>query len=236
MIILFKSFYRLIKQWYRQESMKYHFLHEHKVKIEGGVLINKETKIGFYSFIGSGSIIGPSAKSIGKFCSIGAGSIIGPNSHDISKVTTSAIPFATATAKEFLGQKKNSQNESYRYKKAKLNQHKAVLGDDVWLGHNAVIMPGVCIGTGAVIGAGSIVTKDVPPYSIFAGVPAKLIRMRFSESTITTLLECKLYEYNTEQLLVLFNTYADRDLEAILPNFLLDLRKLSTQNIYETHI
>jgi acetyltransferase-like isoleucine patch superfamily enzyme len=61
------------------------------------------------------------------------------------------------------------------------------VGHDVWIGYRSLIMPGVSIGNGAVIGAGSVVTKDVPPYAVVAGNPAKLIRIRFDTDTIATL-------------------------------------------------
>jgi len=59
-----------------------------------------------------------------------------------------------------------------------------IIGDDVWIGAFSLIMSGVNIGNGAIIGAGSVVTKDIPPYSVYAGVPAKFIKMRFNESEI----------------------------------------------------
>ena len=64
-----------------------------------------------------------------------------------------------------------------------------VVGDDVWVGQRAIIMSGVNIGQGAVIGAGAIVTKNVPPYAIVGGIPAKVIRYRFSEELIQELLK-----------------------------------------------
>jgi len=69
-----------------------------------------------------------------------------------------------------------------------------VIGHDVWIGLNAVIMNGVNVGTGAVIGAGAIVTKDVPPYAIVGGVPAKVIKYRFDEETIEQLLSSRWWE------------------------------------------
>lgn len=64
-----------------------------------------------------------------------------------------------------------------------------IIGDDVWLGYRSVIMSGITIGQGAIIAAGSVVTKDVPPYSIVAGVPAKIIKYRFSQTIINKLLK-----------------------------------------------
>lgn len=77
------------------------------------------------------------------------------------------------------------------------------IGDDAWLGANVVVLSGVIIGQGAIIGAGSIVTKDVSPYSIVAGNPAKLIKMRFSEEKIKKLLssDSPLYKYYKDDYL-----------------------------------
>lgn len=64
-----------------------------------------------------------------------------------------------------------------------------MIGNDVWIGYEAVIMPGVTIGDGAIVGTRAVVTKDVPPYTIVGGIPAKPIRKRFSDETISILLK-----------------------------------------------
>ena len=75
------------------------------------------------------------------------------------------------------------------------------IGNDVWVGHNVVILPGCKkVGNGAVIGAGSIVTHDVPPYSIVAGNPAKVINMRFNDETIERLESSKWWEMSANEL------------------------------------
>lgn len=66
------------------------------------------------------------------------------------------------------------------------------IGDDVWIGAKAVILPGVTIGRGAIVGAGAVVTKDVPPFAIVGGVPAKVIKYRFNKETIKKALEIEL--------------------------------------------
>lgn len=85
-----------------------------------------------------------------------------------------------------------------------------IVGNDVWIGHNAVIMPGVTIGDGAIIAAESVVTSTVPPYSIYGGNPAKCIRKRFDEDTIPLLLDLKWwnwpYKKLTQYLPVIFGT------------------------------
>lgn len=69
------------------------------------------------------------------------------------------------------------------------------IGNDVWIGDHAVIVSGVTVGDGAVIGAGAVVTKDVPPYAIVGGIPAHIIRKRFSDAIIEDLLEIKWWDY-----------------------------------------
>ena len=74
------------------------------------------------------------------------------------------------------------------------------MGNDVWLGYQSLIMPGVTIGDGAIIGSRSVVTKDVEPYTIVAGAPAKVVRKRFDEETIAKLLEVKWWDLPDEEV------------------------------------
>jgi len=80
------------------------------------------------------------------------------------------------------------------------NKGDTIIGNDVWIGHEALIMPAVSIGDGAIIGSRSVVTKNVPPYSIVAGNPAKVIRYRFDDKTIATLLEIKWWDWPIEKI------------------------------------
>ena len=80
------------------------------------------------------------------------------------------------------------------------NKGDTIIGDDVWIGHQALIMPGVTIGPGAIIGSGSVVTKDVAPYTIVAGNPAKIIRKRFDEDTIHKLLAIQWWHWSIETI------------------------------------
>lgn len=80
------------------------------------------------------------------------------------------------------------------------NKGDIVIGNDVWIGYEAVIFSGVTIGGGAVIGARAVVTKDVPPYTIVGGVPAKVIRRRFPDETISRLLDLKWWNWPEERI------------------------------------
>lgn len=75
-----------------------------------------------------------------------------------------------------------------------------VIGSDVWIGYEAVIFAGVTIGDGAIIGTRAVVTKDVPPYTIVGGVPAKPIRKRFSDETISALLTTRWWDWSEEKI------------------------------------
>ena len=77
---------------------------------------------------------------------------------------------------------------------------RVTVGHDVWIGHGALIMPGVTVGTGAVVGAGAVVTKDVEPYTIVVGVPAKPLRRRFPEDVAEALLRIAWWDWSREQL------------------------------------
>lgn len=75
-----------------------------------------------------------------------------------------------------------------------------VVGNDVWIGQNVTVLPGVHIGDGAIVGANSVVSKDVPPYHIVGGNPAKIIRKRFDDETVSFLLQLKWWDWNAEKI------------------------------------
>lgn len=160
-----------------------------------------ETSFGDYSYAaGDMSII---YSDIGKFCSIASHVRINPVNHPMGRVTQHhctyrrvQFGFGTVDDEAFFDWRRS---------------HKCVVGHDVWIGHGAVIMPGVNIGTGAVIGAGAIVTKDVEPYTIVVGVPAKPLRKRFSDETIKKLLDSAWWDWDRKTLEERFNDFADID-------------------------
>lgn len=91
-----------------------------------------------------------------------------------------------------------------------------IIGNDVWIGYEAVIMSGVTIGDGAIIGARSVVTKDIPPYTIVGGVPARQIRRRFSEETIAALLELKWWDWPREKIARKIEAIKNGDMKALV--------------------
>jgi len=112
--------------------------------------------------------------TIGKFCSIAANSRINALEHPIERLTQHKVSYRPNEYFRWLG-----VDTEFR---ARRQAKPVTVGHDVWIGHGAVIMPGIAIGNGAVIGANAVVTHDVAPYAIAAGVPAKPLRRRFSEA------------------------------------------------------
>ncbi|EXL08110.1 DapH/DapD/GlmU-related protein [Brucella anthropi] len=129
---------------------------------------------------------------IGKFCSIAANVRINALEHPMERLTTHKVSYRP--------------NEYFRYLgvdgefRARRQAQRVAIGNDVWIGHGAVITPGVQIGHGAVIGANAVVTKDVPPYHVVGGVPARFIRKRFDNVVIDRLLELEWWNWSVEKL------------------------------------
>lgn len=95
-----------------------------------------------------------------------------------------------------------------------------VVGNDVWLGRESVVMPGVTIGDGAVVAAYSVVTKDVPPYTIVGGNPAKPLKKRFDDALIQLLLELRWWELEGDELVEFLPTLCQSNLDAVRENIL----------------
>lgn len=129
---------------------------------------------------------------IGKFCSIACGAKFLFNSANHTFRSLSTYPFPLFF--EEWGLDKKNVTDSWD------NKGDIVIGNDVWIGYEAVVMAGVTIGDGAVIGARAVVTKDVLPYTIVGGIPAKPIRKRFSEETISALLALKWWDWPKEKI------------------------------------
>lgn len=90
-----------------------------------------------------------------------------------------------------------------------------IIGNDVWIGYKAVIMPGVKIGDGAIVAAKSVVTKDVPPYTVVGGNPASLLKKRFSDQTIKLLLEISWWNWEIEKITRNLEKIVSADIEAL---------------------
>ena len=131
--------------------------------------------------------------TIGRYCSIAAGVWISPHEHPVEWLTTSAISYDLCG---LFGWSRKFMGRDIPKAKKYFNERPVKIGNDVWIGHGAFIKGGVTIGDGAVVAAHAVVTKDVPPYAIVGGVPAKVIRYRCDEATIKELLELKWWDYD----------------------------------------
>ncbi len=145
-----------------------------KAKVYSLVHVANST-IGAYSYVSRNSRI--VYADIGKFCSIASETKVGMSTHTLNKLSTSPL----------FTEHNNATTHSWTNESVITPYERVSIGNDVWIGVRALIMGGKKIGNGAVIAAGAIVTKDVPPYAVVAGVPAKIVRYRFPQDVINRL-------------------------------------------------
>ncbi|MDR6662184.1 chloramphenicol acetyltransferase [Tardiphaga sp. 215_C5_N2_1] len=156
----------------------------------GARTILNEVTMGDYSYVVNDGQI--TYTTIGKFCSIAAMTRINPGNHPMHRATQAHFTYRASAY--FPGESDDADFFAWR------RAHHCTIGHDVWLGHGAIVLPGRKIGTGSVIAAGAIVTKDVPPYTIVAGNPARPVRRRFSETVEDGLMELAWWDWEHEML------------------------------------
>ncbi len=150
-----------------------------------GAVVGGRVVLGDCSYINEGSIV--IAAVIGRFCSISPGCSIGLQNHPLALLSTSPLIYGDD----------NILGVSPWWSEITAPPE---IGSDVWIGTRAIVLQGVTIGHGAVVAAGAVVTRDVAPYAIVGGVPARHISMRFTEATVLRLLELKWWESPLESL------------------------------------
>ena len=149
-----------------------------------------EAAIGDYSYVmQDGSVW---CATIGKFVNIAASVRINATNHPTSRATLHHFTYRAAN----YWHDAENEEEFFEWRRG----NRVIIGHDVWIGHGATILPGVTVGNGAVIGAGAVVSKDVAPYTIVGGVPAKLIRERFAQEIGARMDELAWWEWDHKRL------------------------------------
>ena len=168
-----------------------------------------ESEMGDYSYVmGDSDII---YTTIGKLCSIAAHTRLNPGNHPMQRATQSHLTYRASAY--FEGE---ADEPAFFAERRALHVQ---IGHDVWIGHGAIVLPGRSVGTGAVVAAAAVVTRDVPPYAIVAGNPARLVRMRFATGICERLLQIAVWDW------------AHARLQAALP----DLRGLAIEAFVEKY-
>lgn len=160
---------------------------ENGVTIESGSYVQADL-IGKYSYINKYCLIEKNT-IIGRFCSIAYNVKIGLGSHPVDWVSTHQFTYDPKY--KFVKESRSFNGDAHK---------KTIIGNDVWIGANAIILAGVNVGDGAIIGANSLVTEDIEPYAIVHGIPAKFSRFRFEEHIIENLLNSKWWNLDDKKI------------------------------------
>ncbi len=216
LIISFMSFQYEILDWIREIGYTCndcYYMYESEdfneyMKCNKEDIIYRGCKVGRYTY-GYEELLRhyPIATSIGRYCSINPTAHIW-NNHPMDYITTH--PFLDYPS--FYGWEVYEKRREYIYRYGKYfnnalyedsplrDNQEVVIGNDVWIGANVILLPGIRIGDGAVIAAGAVITKDVEPYAVVGGVPAKVIKYRFAKDDISLLEQVKWWEWSVEEI------------------------------------
>ncbi len=160
-----------------------------------------ESTLGDYSYLaGHVSMVWT---DVGRFASIAAQTRINPGNHPTWRVTQHHSTYRRIQ----YGFDVAEDAEFFQWRR----DHRCIIGHDVWIGHGVTVIAGKKIGTGAVIGSGAVVTKDIPPYAIAVGVPARVVKYRFPPEVIEQLLAIAWWEWDRASLVERFKDLLDMD-------------------------
>lgn len=214
----------LIKYLYEQEIFFVHngkkisYLKEGQyLFFEDSLKLEKHTRIRTGNFLPSmgsfsytRSAINPSRIEIGRYCSLADNIRVFDEDHPLDTFTTSTLLYRPRL--EFAIRNRDG-NDFKITKNVVSKQKKVIIKNDVWVGSHVALKPGITLHNGCCVGTGSVVTKDVPPYSIVAGNPARVVKMRFPEEIVKKLLETKWWDY-------LFAEFKDVDANTKIEDFI----------------
>jgi phosphonate metabolism protein (transferase hexapeptide repeat family) len=161
-------------------------------------------ELGDYSYLGPGCMVADAR--IGHFCAIAAQVRIGAPNHPLNRPSQHRFTYCP----EYYTADVQRDHAFFRDRRA----DRVVIGNDVWIGHAVIVMPGVTVGDGAVLAAGAVVTRDVAPYTIVGGVPAKQIRERFSRDIAAQLSAIAWWDWPAETIFQRLPEFQSGDVEA----------------------
>lgn len=175
---------------------KIHF--EAPVRI-GGCHIVGSIQIGAFTYLHDGFL---HRVNIGRYCSVGKNFVCLQPNHELNYITTHPMHYHgySTVFNEQVVLASGFKSLKRKIETTKKTASQTTIENDVWIGMNVTVLNGVKISNGAVIGAGSVVTKNIPPYAVVAGNPAKIIKYRFNEAQIQKLLQLKWWEYDPEMI------------------------------------
>jgi phosphonate metabolism protein (transferase hexapeptide repeat family) len=162
------------------------------------------TMLGDYSYLGPNCMVADAR--IGKFCAIAASVRIGAPNHPMDRPSLHRFTYCP----EYYSADAVRDAEFFKDRRTAV----VTIGHDVWIGHAVIVLPGVTIGNGAVLAAGAVVTRDVPPYTIVGGVPAKPIRARFPEDIASRLARIAWWDWPFETIIERLADFQSDDIEA----------------------
>ncbi|WP_340524680.1 CatB-related O-acetyltransferase [Cupriavidus necator] len=166
---------------------------EHPVHLAPQSEVHNASSVGRYSFLNVRSVVYPNV-AIGRYCSIGRNCELGVAAHPTSYLSSHSFQYHGALFPNW------DAYQGLERKSRFLAHSNTTIGNDVWIGAQSIVIAGVTIGDGAIVAANSVVTRDVDPYSIVGGSPARLIRLRFDPEIIAELLGLGWWDLPVEML------------------------------------